>query len=130
MLDKLSMEQIEGILNALPMEFMFVDENEILRYLNKGDKRRHKIPTNIMSQNIRACHKKESLERLERLVSDLKSGNKDEEVFWINYNDRLLNRFIAVRGKDGKYLGMIETILNFKKLEKYAEEKKDAYKQA
>jgi uncharacterized protein len=130
MLDKLSMEQIEGILNALPMEFMFVDENEILRYLNKGEKRKLKIPTNVLGKDIRACHKKETLERLERLVSDLKSGNKDEEVFWINYGDKILNRFIAVRGKDGKYLGMIEYVLNFKSQEKYAEEKKDAYKQA
>ena len=129
MLDKLSMEQIEGILNALPMEFMFVDENEILRYLNKGEKRKLKIPAGVLGKDIRTCHKKETLERFERLVSDLKSGNKDEEVFWMDYNGKILNRFIAVKGKDGKYLGMIEYVLNFKSQERYAEEKKDAYKQ-
>jgi DUF438 domain-containing protein len=65
---------------------------------------------------------------LEAFINNLKSGKKDEQEFWVSYSDRLLNRFIAVRGGDGKYLGLIQYLLDYKALEKLAEEKKNAYK--
>jgi len=126
MLEKLTKEQLEGIMDALPVEILFVDENNKLRYWNKADTR--KGPADALGKDIRGCHKPESMPRLEKLVSNLKNGVKDEEEFWVSYNDRILNRFIAVRSKDGKYLGMIEYLFRFKDLEKLAEEKKEAYK--
>jgi len=128
MLEGLSKEQIEGILEALPVDLMFIDENEKLRYYNKAYKEPRKRLAAVLGKDIRSCHKKESLTRVEMVISNLKNGKKDKEEFWVSYNDRLLNRFIAVRGKDGRYLGMIEYIFNFKKLEKLAEEKKDSHK--
>jgi uncharacterized protein len=127
-LEDLSKEQIEGILEALPIDMLFVDENEILRYYNKANKESRKHLTAILGKDIRNCHKKESHSRVEELISNLKSGKKDEEEFWVSYNDRMLNRFIAVKDREGKYLGMIEYIFDFKKLERLAEEKKEAYK--
>jgi len=126
MLEGLTGEQVEGIMDALPMEILFVDENDKVRFWNKGDKRTGR--TDILGKNIRGCHKPESLPRLEQLISNLRSGAKDEEEFWVSYSDRILNRFIAVRGKDGKYLGLIQYLFRFKDLEKLAEEKKEAYK--
>lgn len=126
MLDGLTKEQLEGIMDALPVEILFVDENDKLRYWNKADKRTG--PADALGKDIRGCHKPESMPRLEKLVSNLKSGAKDEEEFWVSYTDRILNRFIAVRSKDGKYLGMLEYLFRFKDLEKLADEKKEAYK--
>lgn len=126
MLEGLTSEQLEGIMDALPVEILFVDENDKLRYWNKADKREG--PANALGKDIRGCHKPGSLPRLEKLVANLKSGAKDEEEFWVSYNDRILNRFIAVRSKDGKYLGMIEYLFRFKDLEKLADDKKEAYK--
>lgn len=128
MIEGLSREQIEGILDALPVELIFVDENEKLRYWNKGDRRSRKDPADALGKDIRGCHKPETLPLVEKLVDNLKSGRKDEEEFWVSYNDRILNRFIAVRDKDGKYHGMIEYLFNFKDLEKLAEDKKEADK--
>ncbi len=127
MLEGLSKEQIEGILEALPIDLLFVDENEKLRYYNKAGKESRKHLASILGKDIRGCHKKESHSRVEGLISNLKTGKKAEEEFWVSYNDRVLNRFIAVKDKGGKYLGMIEYIFDFKKLEKLAEEKKEAY---
>lgn len=128
MLEGLSKEQIEGILEALPIDLMFIDENEKLRYYNKAYKEPRKRLDAVLGKDIRSCHKKESFSRVEAVISNLKNGKKDKEEFWVSYNDRLLNRFIAVKSKDGRYLGMIEYIFNLKKLEKLAEEKKDAHK--
>jgi DUF438 domain-containing protein len=65
---------------------------------------------------------------LEAFIKNLKSGKKDEQEFWVSYSDRLLNRFIAVRDGNGKYLGLIQYLLDYKALDRLAEEKKGAYK--
>ena len=126
MLEGLSKEQIEGILDALPIDLLFVDENDKLRYYSKAGKESRQHLASVLGKDIRNCHKRESLGRVEELISNLKEGRKTEEEFWISHDDKLLNRFIAVKTKDGRYLGLIEYVFDFKKWEKLADEKKDA----
>jgi len=58
-----------------------------------------------------------------------KSGKADEAEFWIpSLGPKILNQFIALRDKDGKYLGVLEYILDYSVLEQIAEDKKDAPK--
>jgi DUF438 domain-containing protein len=129
MLENLTKEQLEAILDTLPLEFIFVDDQERLQYANKGDKRSRPSPPNLMGNDVRACHQKESLPMFEQFVNNLKTGKKDEENFWILMPDRkILNRFLAVRDKSGKYLGMVEYLLDFKAMEELKESKKDAHK--
>jgi uncharacterized protein len=129
MFENLSREQLEAILDALPLEFIFVDDQERLQYANKGEKRSRPSPPNLMGSNIRACHQPESIPMLEEFVDNLKTGKKDEENFWILMPDRkILNRFLAVRDKSGKYLGMVEYLLDFKAMQELEEAKKDAHK--
>ncbi len=129
MIENLSSEQLEAILDTLPMNFIFVDENERLMYRNKSEARAAAGAPDLTGKDIRGCHKESSLPRLEQMVSDFKSGAKDEDEFWLMIPDRpLLNRFLAVRDKSGKYLGMIEFLVDFKGYEELAEAKKDSYK--
>jgi len=63
------------------------------------------------------------------MLTNLKSGAKDEEEFWVALlGDRVLNRFIAIRDKSGKYMGVLEYLMNFDAIEQIAESKKDAYR--
>jgi DUF438 domain-containing protein len=128
MFNNLSREQLEGILDALPMEFIFVDANNCLQYGNKGERRSRKAPEGVIGKDIHGCHKKESHPRVDELIENLRSGKKDEDEFWVSYEQKILNRFLAVRGKNGEFLGIIEYLLDFNAVEKIAEEKKDAYK--
>ncbi len=128
-IENLSSEQVEAILDTLPMNFIFVDENERLVYRNKDEARRVPGAPDTTGMDIRGCHQESSMPRLERMVSDFKSGAKDEGEFWLMIPERpLLNRFLAVRDKSGKYLGMIEFLVDFKGYEELAEAKKDSYK--
>jgi len=129
MLENLSKKQVERIFDALPVELIFVDESEKVRYWNKGEKRKLKISDIVLGNDLRSCHKKESLPMVEQLVSDLKSGKEDKVVLWSSYSRRILNFFIALRDNDGKYLGILEYIVDLKGLEKLAEENEDAYRQ-
>jgi DUF438 domain-containing protein len=125
-IENLTNEQLEAILDSLPMNFIFVDENECLIYRNKDTERG--APSDVFGKDIRGCHKESSLPRLEQMVSDFKSGAKDEDEFWLMGLDRkILNRFLAVRNPEGKYLGMIEYLLDFTAMEELAEAKKDSY---
>jgi DUF438 domain-containing protein len=129
LVDRLTKDQIEAIFDALPIEFIFVDEQDRLQYYNKGEKRTRKGPDNILGNDIRACHKPESLPRTDEMLDKFKRGETDEDEFWIEgLGIKLMNRFLAVRDKEGKYLGCLEYLLNFTELEELAEAKKDSYK--
>ena len=129
LIDRLSKDQIEAIFDALPIELIFVDERDRLQYYNKGEKRTRQGPDDILGNDIRACHKPESLPRTEQMLDDFRSGAKDEDEFWIEgLGIKLLNRFLAVRDKSGRYLGCIEYLLNFTAMEQMAEDKTDSHR--
>lgn len=129
MIETLSTEQIEGMFNALPFQMLFIDENDCVRYWNESKARLMEPPQDRLGQDVRDCHKESSLPGLEKILSDLKSGKKDEAEFWVIVEDmglRALNRFFAIRDKSGNYLGTMEYLLNFSHIDNIAEEKKDA----
>ena len=129
LIDRLSMEQIEAILDVLPLEFIFIDDKDCLQYYNKGEKRSRKGPDEVLGKNISSCHKPESLPRTNQMLEDFKNGKKDEDEFWIDgLGIKLLNRFFAVRNQEGKYLGCLEYLLDFTAMEQMAEDKKDSYR--
>ncbi|MBW2217420.1 MAG: hypothetical protein JRF34_09535, partial [Deltaproteobacteria bacterium] len=52
-----------------------------------------------------------------------------EDEFWIDgLGIKLLNRFLAVRDKSGKYMGCLEYLLDFTALDQMAEAKKDSHR--
>jgi PAS domain S-box-containing protein len=129
MVDRLSKDQLDAILNALPIEFIFVDENDRLQYCNKAERQAQMSEREILGRDIRNCHKPESLPRTDQMLDDFRSGRKDENEFWVDgVGVELLNRFLAVRDESGEYLGCIEYLLNFTALKDLAEAKKDSHR--
>ena len=129
LVDRLSKDQVEAIFDALPVEFIFVDEKDRLQYYNKEETRSRKGPEDILGKDIQNCHQPESLPRTDQMLEDFKTGAKDEDEFWIEgMGTKLLNRFLAVRDKSGKYMGCIEYLLDFTAMEQLAEAKKDAHR--
>jgi DUF438 domain-containing protein len=129
MIDRLSKEQLDAILNALPIELIFVDENDCLQYCNKSERQERMSQGKTLGRDVRNCHKPESLPRTEQMLDDLRTGRKDEDEFWIDgLGVKLLNRFLAVRDESGRYLGCIEYLLDFTALETLAKAKEDAHR--
>jgi hypothetical protein len=130
MIENLSKEQITGMFDALPFQMVFVDKNDRLRYWNNSKARLTEPPVESLGKDIRECHRKKSLPRLEQILADFKSGKKDEAEFWVTAEGmglKALNRFFAIRNSEGEYLGTMEYLLNFTYLEAIADEKKDAH---
>ncbi len=130
MIENLSKEQIKAMFDALPFQMVFIDADDRIRWWNESKARLMEAPTDRLGKDVRDCHKKESLPRLEKMLADFKSGRADEAEFWVVVEEiglRALNRFFAIRDPQGKYLGTMEYLLHFGYLEKIAEEKKDAH---
>ena len=117
----LSKEQLDALLNTLPVDVTFVDANDTVQYFNKPEKRFFVRTKAVIGRQVAKCHPEKSLHIVGKIVESFKSGKKDSAEFWINMQNRLLYiRFFAVRDSGGKYLGAIEVVqdvTNIKQLE-------------
>ena len=125
MLEVFSTEKLEAILDALPVEVSFVDENDAVRYYSKGDQRIFKRTPVVIGRKVRDCHPPKSLHKVEQVISDLKSGKRDAAEFWIDLGGRKIYiRYFAVRDKAGKYLGTLEVTQDITDIQKITGEKR------
>jgi DUF438 domain-containing protein len=109
MIENLSREQIAGILETLPVDITFVDENDTVRFWNKNETRVIKRPASALGGDVRKCHTQSSVARVDKLISDFKSGRSECTEYQIKIKERTINiKNIAVRDKNGKYLGIME----------------------
>ena len=117
----LAKEQLEALLNVLPVDVTFVDANDTVQYFNKPEKRFFVRTKAVIGRKVSMCHPEKSLHIVGRIVESFKTGKKNRADFWINLNNRLIYiRFFAVRDTSGKYLGTMEVVQDvtgIKKLE-------------
>jgi PAS domain S-box-containing protein len=118
-------EQLEALLNTLPVDITFVDANDTVRYFNKPEKRFFVRTKAVVGRKVSMCHPQKSLHIVSRIVESFKTGKKNIAEFWITLNGRfLLIRFFAVRDSSGKYLGAMEVVQDLTDLKKLEGEKR------
>lgn len=117
----LRLEEIEGILNALPIDVTFIDKDDKFRYFNQAKNRIFVRSRAALGRIVQHCHPPRSVETVEGILDDLKSGKRDEESFWIQIKDMLVHiSYHAVRNEHGEYLGTLEVshdIMPYRELE-------------
>jgi len=115
----LSKEEIEAILNALPVDISFVDANDAVKYFNKAEKRIFVRTKAVIGRKVQLCHPQKSVHIVNKIIEAFKAGKKDVAEFWITMNNRLIHiRYFAVRDKNGKYLGTLEVTQDLTDLKK------------
>jgi len=117
----LSKEEVEAILNTLPVDVTFVDKDDAVKYFSKGEKRIFVRTKAVIGRKVQLCHPQKSIHIVNRILEAFKTGKKDVAEFWIQMNNRLIHiRYLAVRDKNGKYMGTMEVtqdITDIKKIE-------------
>jgi PAS domain S-box-containing protein len=109
MLETLSTETLEAIFDTLPVDITFVDGADTVRYYSRDKDRIFKRSPAVIGKPVQKCHPQESLDKVVRVVSDLKSGKRDVAEFWIELKGRRIYiRYFPVKDKQGKYLGIVE----------------------
>ena len=108
-------EEINAILNTIPLDMTFVDKNDKVKYFTQGKERVFDRPLTIIGREVSMCHPPSSVHIVEQIVEDLRSGRKDNEDFWIKMGPMFVYiRYFAVRNKAGEFLGTLEVTQNIK----------------
>lgn len=121
MIENIEAAILETMLNTLPVEISFINENDEVKYFNKNGDRIFPRPRSIIGRKVQQCHPQKSLHKVTQIVEAFKSGKRDVAEFWINLKGRQIYiRYFPVKDKDGKYLGTLEVsqdITDIKKIE-------------
>jgi len=117
----LTKEELEAILDTLPVDVTFVDKEDSVKYFSKAEKRVFVRTKAIIGRKVQLCHPQKSVHIVNRILDSFRTGKRDVAEFWIQVKDRLIYiRYFAVRDKNGKYLGTMEVtqdITDIKKIE-------------
>jgi hypothetical protein len=118
-------EVLDAVLNALPVEISFVDENDTVRYFNKNGDRIFPRPPAVIGRKVQDCHPKKSLHKVSQILDDFKNNKRSSAEFWIDLKNRKVYiRYFAVRDKSGKYLGCLEVSQDITDIQKIKGEKR------
>jgi PAS domain S-box-containing protein len=117
----LTMEEVEGMLNALPVDVTFVDTENTVRYFNKAEGRVFPRTKAVIGRKVQMCHPPKSIHVVNKVIDNLKNGRRSSADFWIDINQRKIHiRYFPVRNQNGKFLGVMEVtqdVTDIKKIE-------------
>lgn len=118
-------EEINAMLNTLPLDITFVDKEGMVKYFTQGEERIFARPKTIIGRQVHNCHPPTSVHIVEKIVEDLKAGRKDHEDFWIKMGNKYVYiRYYAVRNEKGEYLGVVEVTQDIKPIQEITGEKR------
>ena len=102
-------EQIKIMLNTLPLDITYVDENDVVRYFSSPKDRFFTRSKAIIGRTVQNCHPPESIHVVTQIVDSFKSGAKDDASFWIQMKGKFIFiRYFALRDEEGNYKGTLE----------------------
>jgi len=117
MLNELPREISDAVLEAMPVELTILDANDRIIGWNKDGARIFDRPARVLGGDVRACHSEKSLGMVERMLGEMKAGERESARFWYDEEvagagrtRRLLVEYYALRDRDGKYIGCVEAL--------------------
>ncbi len=103
-------EQLTAVLNTIPLEITFVDENNINSFFNEGEKV-FKRPSSALGREVFSCHPPKIETMVRHIIDSFRSGKQDKLPFWMEKEGKtFLVTYMAVRDKNKKYLGTMELV--------------------
>jgi DUF438 domain-containing protein len=101
--------ELNAILNTIPFDLTFVDRDDTVRYFTQGRERIFTRSRAILGRKVQNCHPPSSVQIVERILDDFRSGRQDRAAFWIPLKGRFIHiEYFALRGAGGEYLGTLE----------------------
>jgi PAS domain S-box-containing protein len=131
MIGELPEEILQAVLETIPLEFSVIDGNEKVLAWNKHSTRIFKRPEAVVGRDVRNCHPKKSLGKVEQILKEMKAGKRDKARFYIDLplgpqqeKQKVLIEYYALRDAQGKYLGCLEASQNIAEIQKLSGEKR------
>lgn len=122
---QLTVDQIMMMMNNLPVDITYVDENDEVRYFSAPEHRIFPRSKAIIGRLVENCHPPSSVHIVQELIDAFKSGEKNSESFWIEMGQKfILIRYFALRDTVGNYKGTIEVSEEVSSIRKLTGEKR------
>ncbi|MFW6274128.1 MAG: PAS domain-containing protein, partial [Halanaerobium sp.] len=115
----LSLEEVKMMLNKLPLDITYVDQNDRVKFFSNPEERFFPRSKAIIGRTVQNCHPPESVHIVEKILSAFKEGEKDKARFWIQMKGKfILIEYYALRDEDANYRGTIEVSQDLTELRK------------
>ena len=106
----LTVDQLNAMLNTMPMEVTFVDHEDINRYFNDGEKV-FKRPTTAIGRDVFSCHPPKIEPIVRGIIESFRKGERDNVAVWLEKVGRpFYVNYMAVRDQNNNYLGTLELV--------------------
>jgi DUF438 domain-containing protein len=113
----LTLEQLLGMFSMLPVDLTFVGADDRVAFFSEGPDRIFARSQTIIGRKVQHCHPPRSVDVVERILADFRSGRQDVAEFWINLHGRFVHiRYFAVRNADKQYIGTLEVTQDITRL--------------
>jgi len=121
----LTLEELMGVLNALPVDITFIDKEDAVRYFSEGKERIFLRTKSIIGRKVQNCHPPKSVDAVEKILQSFKEGKRKTADFWIHYQGKyVLIQYFAIRDRQGNYLGTLEVSQEISGIQKIEGEKR------
>lgn len=110
----LSLNQVRMIMDSLPFEITYVDENHVFKYFNNigpyNEMLFQRSPLEI-GRDLEYCHPARVWPKVKRLSQDLREQRRFIEPMWFSPFDKFIYiLYIGTQDHDDKYHGIVETV--------------------
>ena len=131
MVGEIPKEVLEAMLETIPIEFSIVNKGDEVLAWNKHETRIFRRPKTVVGRNVRDCHPRKSLSKVETILHEMRAGTRDKARFWIDLplgdngeKQKVLIEYYALRSAAGEYLGCIECSQNISEIQSLPGEKR------
>ena len=105
----LSLEHLKAIFTVMPVDLTLVGADDRVKFFSEGQNRVFARPLTIIGRLVQHCHPPSSVDVVERILGDFRSGRQDVAEFWIEMHGRFVHiRYFALRDEKQTYLGCLE----------------------
>ena len=121
----LSLEQLKSILNALPIDITFIDQDDKVVFFNRPVQRIFARSAAVIGRDVRNCHPAHSVDTVNEILTAFKNKTQKEADFWIDMKGQFLYiRYVALYNERKHYIGCLEISQEVSKIRSLANEKR------
>ena len=107
---ELSMEQLTGILQLLPVDITFIDKDDVVRFFtNEGQV--FTRPMSVLGRDVINCHPPEIIPVVRNLIADFKAKKRTQMIVHRYIRERPIRvQYQAMYDAAGEYIGTVEFV--------------------
>jgi DUF438 domain-containing protein len=94
---------------VMPVDLTLVGADDRVKFFSEGRNRVFARPLTIVGRLVQHCHPPSSVDVVDHIIGDFRSGRQDVAEFWIEMHGRFVHiRYYALRDERKTYLGCLE----------------------